>query len=283
MTYDLLLAGDFDRTALAGALAELAGVMAGAVDIADRDAEDRAWDSPVLCTYERVGGDVSWLLDVYVVAGAGREPDVSVAAGLIAARLKTPVLWAAQEPLPSAFWLVTPDGTRTRARVYEDDGAGDVVAYQVDAVEKPVPQFSSARVEPLAEVIREHPVPTPVTDELAAWLADEDVVLPEGSGDAVWRVRVYLTVWEQLTERMAAGWPPDGWYPADFYRDDLMARDELETAATRLPAAVTGRFRWAIDRVDDKFKTLTYKTTTPRVSGGDAWWWRRAPEKPGLT
>src|SRR3954451_18037410 len=102
MTYDLLLGGDFDRAALAGALAELSGVPADAVDIADRDAEDRAWDTPVLCTYEPVVGDVCWLLDVYVPAGAAREPDVAVAASLIAARLGLSVLWAAQESVPSA-------------------------------------------------------------------------------------------------------------------------------------------------------------------------------------
>src|SRR4051794_5219961 len=128
MTYDLLLAGDFDRATLAGALADLTGVTADAVDIADRDAEDRAWESPVLCTYEPVGGDVSWLLDVYVAPGVTHEPEVSVAAALIATRLGAPVLWAAQESLPSAFWLVTPDGTRTRARVYSDDAGGDVAA-----------------------------------------------------------------------------------------------------------------------------------------------------------
>jgi hypothetical protein len=281
MTYDLLLAGDFDRVALTGALADLTGVPAGAVDIADRAVEDRAWGSPVLCTYEPVGGDVSWLLDIYVVAGAAREPDVSVAAGLIAARLAAPVLWAAEEPLPSAFWLVTPEGTRTRARVYDDED-GDIAAYRLDAVEKPVPQFPSVRVEPLPEVIREHRVPSPVTDELAAWLAEADTVLPEGSQEAVRQAIIYLTVWEQLTERIAAGWPPDGWYPAEFYRDDLMARDQLATAVTRLPAAATGRFRWAIGRVDEKFRMLTHETTTPPVPGGDAWWWRRAPEKPGL-
>lgn len=281
MTYDLLLAGDFDRAALTNALAELTGVPANAVDIADRAVEDRAWGSPVLCTYEPVGGDASWLLDIYVVAGAAREPDVSVAAGLIAARLDTPVFWAAQEPLPSAFWLVTPDGTHTRARLY-DDTDGDIAAYRLDAVEKPVPLFPSVRVEPLPEVIREHRVPTPVTDELAAWLATEDTVLPEGSQDAVRQASIYLTVWEQLTERMGAGWPPDGWYPAAFYRDDLMVRDQLAEAVTRLPTAATGRFRWAISRVDEKFKTLTHETTTPPVSGGDAWWWWRAPETPGL-
>jgi hypothetical protein len=281
MTYDLLLAGDFDRVTLAGALADLTGVTADAVDIADRDAEDRIWDSPVLCTYEPVGGDLSWLLDIYIGAGAAPEPDVSVAAQLIATRLGTPVLWAAQESLPSAYWLVTPDGTRTRARLY-DDADNDVAAYRLDAVERPVPLLPSVRVEPLPEVIREHRVPTPVTDELSAWLAEEDVVLPEGSQDAVRQAGIYLAVWEQLTERIAAGWPPDGWYPADFYRDDLTARDQLETAFTRLPAAATGRFRWAIGRVDEKFKTLTHPTTTPPVSGGDAWWWQRVPEKPGL-
>jgi hypothetical protein len=278
MTYDLLLAGDFDRATLAGALADLAGVAAGLVDIADRDAEERAWDSAVLCTYEPVGGDVSWLLDVYSVAGEAREPDVSVAAGSLAARLGVPVLWAAQELPPSAFWLVMPDGTRTRARVYEGDG--DVPAYRVDAVERPVPAFPSARVEPLPEVIREHPVPTPVADELAAWLAGEDVVLPEGTQDAVRQAHMYLAVWEQLTERMAAGWPPDGWYPADFYREDLANRDRLDAAVTRLPAATTGRFGWAIGRVDERFRTLTHETTDAPTPGGEAWWWRRAPDKP---
>jgi hypothetical protein len=280
MTYDLLLAGDFDRATLAGALADLTGVPADAVDIADRDAEDRAWDSPVLCTYEPVGGDLAWLLDIYLGAGTAHEPDVSVAAQLIATRLGTAVLWAAQEAPPSAFWLITPDGTRTRARVYDEDG--DLATYRLDAVEKPVPQFPSVRVEPLPEVIREHRVPTPVADELTAWLADEDTVLPEDSHEAVRQARMYLAVWEQLTERMAAGWPPDGWYPTDFFRDDLTTRDQLETALPRLPAAATGRFRWAIGRVDEKFKTLTHETAIPSVSGGDAWWWRRAPEKPGL-
>jgi hypothetical protein len=280
MTYDLLLAGGFDRATLAVALADLAGVTADAVDIAERAAVDRAWDSPVLCTYEPVGGDLSWLLDIYFGPGAAQEPGVPVTAQLIAARLGTAVLWAAQEFPPSAFWLITPDGTRTRARVYDEDG--DLAAYRLDAVEKPVPQFPSVRVEPLPEVIREHRVPTPVADELTAWLADEDTVLPEDSHDAVRQARIYLSVWEQLTERMAAGWPPDGWYPTDFFRDDLTIRDQLETALTRLPAAATRRFRWAIGRVDEKFKTLTHQTTTPPAQGGAAWWWQRVPEKPGL-
>ena len=281
MTCDLLLAGDFDRAALAAALADLAGVTTDEVDIADRDAEDRAWDSPVLCTYEPLGGDLSWLLDIYLGTGAAHQPDVTVAAQLIATRLDTPVLWAAQEFPPSAYWLITSDGTLTRARVYDEDD-GDLAAYRLDAVEKPVPRLPSVRVERLPEVIREHRVPTPVTDEVAAWLADEDTVLPEDSHEAVRLAHTYLAVWEQLTERMAADWPPDGWYPTDFYRDDLTTRDQLDTAVTRLPAAATGRFRWAIGRVDEKFKTLTHQTTAPPAQSGNAWWWQRVPEKPGL-
>ena len=79
-----------------------------------------------------------------------------------------------------------------------------------------------------------------------------------------------------------SGWPPDGWYPVDFYRDDLTARDQLAATVTQLPSTVTGRFQWAIGRVDAEFKALTHETTTPPVSGGSAWWWQRAPEKPGL-
>jgi hypothetical protein len=148
MTYDLLLAGDFDRATLAAALADLAGVPVDAVDIAGRDAENRTWDSPVLCTYEPVGGDLSWLLDIYLGMGVAHEPDVPTIAQPIAARLGTPVLWAAQDFPPSAYWLITPDGTRTRARLYDEEN-GDVAGYRLDAVEKPVPQFPSVRVEPL--------------------------------------------------------------------------------------------------------------------------------------
>jgi hypothetical protein len=281
MTYDLILGGDFRQSALAAALADLAGVSVDAVDIAERDTEDRAWDSPVLCTYEPVGGDLSWLLDIYFGSGTTHVPGIVDAAQLIAARLDTPALWAAQEFPPSAYWLILPDGTRVRARVYlEEDG--ELAAYRLDAVEKPVPQFPSARVERLPEVIREHRMPTPITDELVAWLADEDTVLPEDHHDAVRQASSGLAVWEQLTERIAAGWPPDGWYPNDFYRDDLVTRDQLDDALTRLPAAATGRFRWAIGRVDEKFKTLTHQTTDPPVQGGDAWWWRRVPDRPGL-
>jgi len=156
-------------------------------------------------------------------------------------------------------------GVETNGTVFPDSGPGIV---KLDRNE-------------YAALIREHPVPTPVTDELAAWLADEDVVLPEGSQDAVRQARVYLTAWEQLTERMAAGWPPDGWYPADYYREDLANRDKLDTLITQLPAVATGRFRWAIGRIDEKFKTLTHETTAPSVPGGAAWWWRRVPDKPG--
>ena len=93
--------------------------------------------------------------------------------------------------------------------------------------------------------------------------------------------------WEVLpdparsTERIAAGWPPDGWYPADFYRDDLTARDQLESALAHLPAAATGRFQWATGRVDERFKTLTHPGTTSAGQSG-AWWWQRIPDNEGI-
>ncbi len=46
-----------------------------------------------------------------------------------------------------SFWLVTPDGTRTRARVY-DDAEGDVAAYRLDAVEKPLRSSPRCRSSP---------------------------------------------------------------------------------------------------------------------------------------
>jgi hypothetical protein len=70
--------------------------------------------------------------------------------------------------------------------------------------------------------------------------------------------------------------PPDGWYPKDFFRD------ELETAFTRLPVATADRFRRAVGRVDEKFKSLTHQSTTAPEQCGAAWWWHRVPHRPGL-
>jgi hypothetical protein len=271
MTYDLLLAGGLDVPRLAAALAALAAVPVEAVDVAPADVEERDWDAAVLCTYRPVHGDLSWSVDVYVTGSA--PPSVAEAAKSLALSLETPVLYPAEEFPPSAYWMALPDGSRTRARVYENDRE-DGVALVIDAVAKPVRWLPAVRVEAQPEVIREHRVPTPVTGEFTAWLAAE-LLIPK-RGDPVSSAIDRLAGWEALTVRMVSGWPPDGWYPAGYYQQDLENRDDLAGDVDRLPAEVAGRFAEALARVDEAFRAATREAAAPPEGRG--WWWGRLPD-----
>ncbi|WP_106127631.1 hypothetical protein [Pseudosporangium ferrugineum] len=107
-------------------------------------------------------------------------------------------------------------------------------------------------------------MPTPVTDRLRAGFADR-------------RVLGRLGAWEGMVNRLVEGWPPDGWYPATYYREDLGTRDELADVADAelVPALaeVDRRFREAT--VDDGGQALA--AATGRPVPGDRWWWRRIP------
>lgn len=294
MSYDLLLIGEVDRARLAGALAELASVPADLVDIADADdPADRNWDAAVLCTCERAGGDISWSLDIYLSDIVTPQPTVSRAAAVLARRFQMPVLYPAAEPLPGAYWLTTPDAPPTRARLVIadlpgvgtlDDSAPDM---RIAAVEHPVPALPSLPVMAQPEVIREHRMPTPVTGEFTAWQAGQEDA--GGADDLLWLVRARLGLWESLTERMAAGWPPDGWYPAGYYREDLEARDFLSTAGYLMPGTSAARLEISLSQVDERFRDLTTEASDaslaewPGLSDSElsaprGWWWRRIPD-----
>jgi hypothetical protein len=273
MTYDLLLAGDLDVPRLTAALAALASVPLEAADVAAVEAEDRNWDAPVLCTYEAVQGDVSWSLDVHLRDDVPAAPDEAAAAEFLAAALDMPVLYPAEPFPPSAYWLAAPDGPRTRARVYEID-KDDGTALVIDAVARPVAALPGVRAELQPEVIREHRMPTLVTDGFESWLAAQ-FRIPE-RGDALWSACRRLGAWEALTVRMASGWPPDGWYPADYYREDLATRDALASDVDRLPPEVAGRFADSLAWVDEAFKAGTREEQP--VPPGRGWWWGRLPD-----
>lgn len=257
MTYDLFIIGDLDRARLAAALASLAGVPVTSVDVAAEDAEERAWEAPVSCTYTEVDGDVDWQLDIYL-EGAPSEEN---AAARLADDLDRVILYPAPIELPSAYFLAAPGGLVTRARLFRDDDA----KYQLDAVERAVPQLPSVPVAAQPEVIREYPVPAPITSGVSA---------PPG-------VVALLGAWENLTSRMASGWPPDAWYPVEFYAQDLRVRDEL--AETQLPVDVAA----ALEKIDEHFRTLTdndVESTLAALLGISRidlrlrdWWWRRIP------
>ncbi|MDY7090492.1 MAG: hypothetical protein SYR96_36060 [Actinomycetota bacterium] len=267
MNYGLFLFGELDRKALAPALAEMLSIEPEAVDVALEDAQDdRNWDAAVLCTVSPVAGELHWHLDVYLGAAVAGPPPESVAASWLAARLKTVVAYRSLPLPPSAFWLVGPDGRRTRARIYEEDGDDDLPAvYRIDAVERPVAALPGLPAAPIPEVIREYRMPTPVRDGL-----DPDV--PRD-------ITMRLGAWEGMVSRLADGWPPDGWYPAAYYREDLEVRDELEAAV-----AIRSDASDALAEVDARFRSLTQDdggqalvAETGPMPPKAGWWWHRIP------
>jgi hypothetical protein len=285
-SYNLLLVGELHPSHLAVALASLSSLATTAVDVSSADSDDRNWQAAISCTYERAGEDITWLLDIYFSEAVTAPPGESKLAAHLAEHLGIIVLYPAAEAPPSAYWLAAPGGLRTRARVYDQE-KDDRVIYKIDAVEKSVPALPKVSVAPMPEVIREHQVRTPLTDELHAWLGTQ--IDTTAAAEDLWFARTRLGAWESLTVRMATGWPPDGWYPAEFYREDLETRDDLAGAVERLPVVAAARFEAVLRKLDEKFLAATVKgdlsqlSTLFGVSQSDslqqrAWWWQRLPE-----
>ncbi|GLY06931.1 hypothetical protein [Actinoplanes sp. NBRC 101535] len=248
MTYDLLIVGELDPAHLRTVLAALADLPAEDVDVSPPGVEERNWAASVLCTYEPAAGDVTWSLEI---DGKVAGPPVTTFAEELAARLGVLVLHVAQPIPPGSYWLVRPDSSRTRARVEDYDAS-----LVIEAVADPVAELPGVPVAAQPEVIRYHRMPTPITDEL------------RDSGELPTALVSALGGWEALVTRMTTGWPPDGWYPRDYFDDDLAARDEL--------AALPDRFTPALDRIDQVYRAAT--SELPDSAGEPRWWRRRVPD-----
>jgi hypothetical protein len=260
VNYGFWIYGDLDRAQLATALAEMLSLPPESVDVGTEDDLERNWDALVSCTLTPLSGELHWHLDIYVSKTVSAPPPEATAAAWLAVRLRTVVAYQALPMPPSAFWLVGPDGKRTRARIYEDDGP----SYRIDAVERPIPALPGLRVSPIPEVIREYRVPTPLTDRLRS---------PEAG-----TVMNALGAWEGMVSRLSDGWPPDGWYPLEYYRQDLETRDDLETAMGALPEAARAEVAQALAEIDRRFAAATEDDGGEALSAGSpGWWWRRVP------
>ncbi|WP_229071064.1 hypothetical protein [Actinoplanes sp. DH11] len=273
MTYYMFLLGSLDHARVRAALARFAGVAEDDVDISERDVMERNWQAAVLVTCEPVEGDVTWSLDIYLRDGDFGEKALGEQ---LAATLRAPVLYSAEAHPPSAHWLVEPDGSRTRARVYEGEDEVDATVLIIDAVERPVAALPNVRVESQPEVIRQHRMATPIADGLQALLADESK--NPAHSDALWEVMNDLKAWEAMTVRMTSGWPPDGWYPTEYWNEDLTTRDELTNDLKKLPEDLAETIAAAVTMVDDTFRAATDEIAG--VAPDKAWWWHRAPEPP---
>lgn len=266
MNYGFLLPGDLDRPRLATALADMVALPPTSVDIGDDGQDDRNWDASVNCTVTHLNGDLRWYLDIYLVHAVRNPPTPPAAAAWLAARLDTVVAYEAAPYPPSAYWLVAPDGARTRARIYEED-TDDVPVYRIDAVEHPMAKLPGIPVAPLPEVIRNYRMSTPITDRLRERFA----------ADATPDLLNRLGAWESMVTRLTEGWPPDGWYPATYYREDLETRDELAAASPPIAQALAEvDQRFADATRDDNGQSLS-AATGPLPQAADHWWWRRIP------
>jgi hypothetical protein len=280
-SFGLLLLGELNVGRVGAALAQAASVPVGDVDVAPEGVMERNWEAAVLCTYEAAAGSVTWMLDLFLSAQLESPPGPESFAAILAEGIGEPVLYQARPFSDTSYWLADPAGWRTRARIEDVDGleVDDRPVIAVTAVQRAVSSLPEVPVDPLPEVIRDLRMPVPVRDEWLSW-AESVLREPVVTGDAVWFAHTRLGAWEQLTARMGAGWPPDGWYPIDYYREDLETRDELAGAAANLPESIAGRFAAALAAVDEAFRSET-REVDPAVlsdSGPRGWWWGRVPD-----
>ncbi|MEV4640410.1 hypothetical protein AB0J80_24005 [Actinoplanes sp. NPDC049548] len=292
MSYGFLIYGRLDRDRLAAALADLLSLPVESVDVGAEDDDDRNWSAPVSCTVTPVTGELHWHLDIYLTQAVHTPPPEPVAAAWLANSLRTVVGYQAVPEPPSAYWLVGPDGVRTRARIYEED-ADDFSTLRIDAVEKPLAALPGLPISAIPEVIRSYRMPTPVTDHVLARLNAADTPTDDAAAMAIRSATNRLGAWEDMVTRLVGGWPPDGWYPAEYYREDLETRDKLASTITELPARARDEIGRAAAEVDRRFAEATRDDggqalaaatgagpaeSPGRPGAADRWWWNRIPE-----
>lgn len=295
MTYNLFTTDRLQPPRISDALASCLNIELDSVDVADIDAdqENRNWDALALCDYSHVFGDVSLTLDIFAQNAVSQQPTEPEFASRFAVAAQTVVLYPAEEQVPSAYWLVTPTGSVTRARLLASDD--ERPKYSIDAVETAVPQLPGVRVMQLPEIVREQHVPVPATSEFIhateilrkspEGLADP--ALADEPGSHLYHSRAYLAEWERMVRRMESGWHPTGKYPVELYCEALLARDRIEQLSEQLPRPVADLLRKSAGQLDETFK----KCSTPDdawaaeagVSGSltdlseRGWWWHRKP------
>jgi hypothetical protein len=293
VTYNFFVVGDLHPDEIAAALSEILHVPLSDIEVADADADPdtRNWDALVTCEYSPAKGDMTWILDIYAQDSVANQPPERDLVMTLSARTQNIMLYRSEEELPSAYWLTKPDGFVTRARVEESDDH----AFTVDAIETHIAQLPNARVERIPEVIREWRVALPVADQFKSSVDSLRESAPETYspalsdeiGSPLWHAWNGLGAWEKLILRMEAAWLPYGWYPADFYWENLERRDQLPNYGSQLPEAAAAYFTEALGILDKKFTNLTVDDGGEALSEAlgkpigtlsNAWWWRRRPD-----
>ncbi|BEL07971.1 hypothetical protein Q0Z83_061620 [Actinoplanes sichuanensis] len=277
MSYLFLLRHEVDRSSLAEVLAEMLSLPVTAIDVGDDGVNERNWAAPISCTVSHLDGDLPLHLDIYFNDSVAAPSDADAAAWL-AARLNTVVAYKSVPLPPSAYWLVGPDGQRTRARLLDEDEKGNLLSSgrRIAATESVLPLLPDVPVAPLVEVIGEYRMPTPIADGLRRRLPTTEQTMVQPAIEV-------LANWEAAVARLVSGWPPDGWYPPDYYRDDMELRDKLGDAFEVLPISLRAEFVTALETIDSHFTVATVDDRGESLTAAsgpvpDRWWWHRTTD-----
>lgn len=111
----------------------------------------------------------------------------------------------------------------------------------IAAVDRPVSALPQTPVTPIPEVIREHRLPTPLADAFA-----------ENR-----QARNALAAWESFVTHLISGWPPDGWYPADYYAEDLEYRDAADQLVQTLMPDLAAAMATVLRTLDEAYDLST--------------------------
>ncbi|MFC9159358.1 hypothetical protein ACFTZ8_00730 [Streptomyces fungicidicus] len=277
MMYHLMVRAADAPTRLPMILAESFHVVLAQTDVsAGSEWEGRNWDAVVTCEYERLQGDLNWSLTIYAAHEVEHRPTEEELAASVAQRFSTSVFTSWDARFPWVRKVALPDGGFTLARVLqpEDDGP----TYTVDAAESELPDLPNVPVMHLPEAVRAFKLATPITDSVEK----EDHV--EVTSD----IADLSRNWERLCSRLASGFPPHGWFPADLYREDLQLRDRLGVALDGLPARVAAdTARDAVAQLDECYRRFTLdddglalsSALDEEITGLPSlpWYWRRRP------
>ncbi|MEO3811223.1 hypothetical protein ABGB17_19695 [Sphaerisporangium sp. B11E5] len=114
-------------------------------------------------------------------------------------------------------------------------------------------------------------------------MAAESVAQAE---EPVYGVLSSLRLWELLVKRIEQEWPGQDFYPVQEYILDLTVRDGLEEYCEALRGKLRGKFRHALDRLDERYRAVTHEDGGAELGQywrplsertETRWWWTRRP------
>lgn len=233
-------------TRLPPILAEAFRVALERTDVsAASELEDRNWDAVVTCEYEPLQGDLTWSLLIYAANEVEHQPTEEALASLAAQRLSAPVFTSWDSRFPWIRRVDLAGGGHTLARVLQPED--DESSYVVDATESEIPGFPNVPVTRFSEAVRAYGLPTPISDSLESAEPGRDTS----------RLVDLLRNWERLCSRMRSDWPPNRWFPANLYREDLEYRDLLGEAVAGAPSETAARASDALEQLDQIYRDYT--------------------------